>query len=169
MNVSHGYISFIESGKRGCSVDVLIALSNLFGVSIDYLVLGTATFTAPDSHPPGTAHRCAEKVCGVSSLGLFQADARFRYLPVLYRAYIRSWCFFRHRWHRAVRIPFRFLPKDPNDRPRFSRHRFLSVLQQKLPRLFLNPPDRSQLDIAALTTGFQLDARVLVVPAVADD
>ena len=49
MNVSHGYISFIESGKRGCSVDVLIALSNLFGVSIDYLVLGTATFAALDS------------------------------------------------------------------------------------------------------------------------
>ena len=44
MNVSHGYISFIESGKRGCSVDVLIALSNLFGVSIDYIVLGTATY-----------------------------------------------------------------------------------------------------------------------------
>ncbi len=44
-----GYISFIESGKRGCSVDVLIALLNLFGVSIDYLVLGTATFIAPDS------------------------------------------------------------------------------------------------------------------------
>ena len=43
MNVSHGYISFIESGKRGCSVDVLIALSNLFGVSIDYIVLGTVT------------------------------------------------------------------------------------------------------------------------------
>ena len=49
MNVSHGYISFIESGKRGCSVDVLIALSNLFGVSLDYLVLGTVTSTAPDS------------------------------------------------------------------------------------------------------------------------
>lgn len=49
MNVSHGYISFIESGKRGCSVDVLIALSKLFGVSIDYLVLGAATSTAPDS------------------------------------------------------------------------------------------------------------------------
>lgn len=28
---------------------LLIALSNLFGVSIDYLVLGTATFIAPDS------------------------------------------------------------------------------------------------------------------------
>ena len=49
MNVSHGYISFIESGKRGCSVDVLIALSNLFGVSIDYLVLGTVTYTTSDS------------------------------------------------------------------------------------------------------------------------
>ena len=44
MNVSHGYISFIESGKRGCSVDVLFALSNLFGVSIDYIVLGTVTY-----------------------------------------------------------------------------------------------------------------------------
>ena len=44
MNVSHGYISFIESGKRGCSVGVLIALSNLFGVSIDYIVLGTVTY-----------------------------------------------------------------------------------------------------------------------------
>ena len=44
MNVSHGYISFIESGKRGCSVDVLIALPNLFGVSIDYIVLGTVTY-----------------------------------------------------------------------------------------------------------------------------
>ena len=49
MNVSRGFISLIESGKKGCSVDVLIALSNLFGVSIDYLVLGTAAFTAPDS------------------------------------------------------------------------------------------------------------------------
>ena len=49
MNVSHGFISLIESGKKGCSVDVLIALSNLFGVSIDYLVLGTVTFTAPNS------------------------------------------------------------------------------------------------------------------------
>ena len=45
MNVSHGYISFIESGKRGCSADVRIALSNLFGVS------STTLFSAP-SHIP---------------------------------------------------------------------------------------------------------------------
>ena len=53
----------------------------------------------------------------------------------------RSWCFFLHRLHPAVRIPFRFLPKDPDDRPRFSRHRFSSALQQKSLRSFLNPPD----------------------------
>lgn len=49
MNVSCSFISLIESGKKGCSVDVLIVLSALFGVSIDYLVLGTITYTAPDS------------------------------------------------------------------------------------------------------------------------
>ena len=49
MNVSRGFISLIESGKKGCSVDVLIVLSALFGVSIDHLVLGTITYTAPDS------------------------------------------------------------------------------------------------------------------------
>ena len=51
MNVSRGFISLIESGKKGCSVDVLIALSNLFGVSIDYLVLGTAAFTEAMAYP----------------------------------------------------------------------------------------------------------------------
>lgn len=49
MNVSRGFISLIESGKKGCSVDVLIILASLFGVSIDYLVLGTATHGNPDS------------------------------------------------------------------------------------------------------------------------
>ena len=49
MNVSRGFISLIESGKKGCSVDVLIVLSALFGVSIDYLVLGAITYTALDS------------------------------------------------------------------------------------------------------------------------
>ena len=29
LNVSHGYISRIESGKKGCSVDLLIQLSGL--------------------------------------------------------------------------------------------------------------------------------------------
>ena len=40
LNVSHGYISRIESGKRGCSVDLMIQISEIFGTSLDYLILG---------------------------------------------------------------------------------------------------------------------------------
>ena len=45
---------------------------------------------------------------------------------------------------------------------------FSPALQQKSLRPFLNPPDSPQLDIAAPATGFELDARVLIVPAVAE-
>mgnify|MGYP004539450687 CR=1 FL=1 len=40
MNVSHGYISVIESGKRGCSVDLMIQIFEILGTSLDYLILG---------------------------------------------------------------------------------------------------------------------------------
>ena len=34
------HIGRIEIGRRGCSIDLLIELSNYFDVSLDYLVLG---------------------------------------------------------------------------------------------------------------------------------
>ena len=40
LNVSHGYISRIESGKKGCSVDLMIQIFEIFGTSLDYLILG---------------------------------------------------------------------------------------------------------------------------------
>ena len=40
LNISHGYISRIESGKKGCSVDLMIQISEIFGTSLDYLILG---------------------------------------------------------------------------------------------------------------------------------
>lgn len=40
LNIDRSFLSYIESGKRGCSVDLLVQLSELFGVSLDYLVLG---------------------------------------------------------------------------------------------------------------------------------
>lgn len=40
LNIDRSLISHIEAGKRGCSVDLLIRLSALFGVSLDLLVLG---------------------------------------------------------------------------------------------------------------------------------
>lgn len=39
LNTDRSLLSYVESGKKGCSVDLLIQLSSVFGVSIDYLVL----------------------------------------------------------------------------------------------------------------------------------
>lgn len=41
LNIDRSFFSYIESGKRGCSVDLLVQLSELFGVSLDYLILGS--------------------------------------------------------------------------------------------------------------------------------
>jgi len=51
LNIDRSLLSHIESGKRGCSVDILVLLSDFFGVSLDYLVLGreqTVTLPAKD-------------------------------------------------------------------------------------------------------------------------
>lgn len=40
LNIDRSLISHIEAGKRGCSVDLLVRLSEFFGVSLDLLVLG---------------------------------------------------------------------------------------------------------------------------------
>ena len=40
LNIDRSFLSHVEAGKKGCSVDLLIQLSFIFGVSIDYIVLG---------------------------------------------------------------------------------------------------------------------------------
>ena len=40
LNVDRSFYNRIEMGKKGCSIDLFIQLSNLFHVSLDYLVLG---------------------------------------------------------------------------------------------------------------------------------
>ena len=40
LNVSWDHISKIERGTRSCSIDFLIAISEYFGVSTDYLLTG---------------------------------------------------------------------------------------------------------------------------------
>ena len=47
LNIDRSFYSRIESGKNGCSVDLFIQLSDVFGVSLDYLILGkhTGVFT----------------------------------------------------------------------------------------------------------------------------
>lgn len=41
LNIDRSFLSHVEAGKKGCSVDLLIQLSFIFGVSIDYIVLGS--------------------------------------------------------------------------------------------------------------------------------
>ena len=40
MNIDQSYLSRVESGTKGCSVDLLIQFSNFFHVSLDSLVFG---------------------------------------------------------------------------------------------------------------------------------
>lgn len=40
LSIDRSLLSHIESGKRGCSVDLLVRLSEVFTVSLDVLVLG---------------------------------------------------------------------------------------------------------------------------------
>lgn len=40
LNIDRSSLSRIETGKRGCSLDLLIQLSSLFNVSLDHLILG---------------------------------------------------------------------------------------------------------------------------------
>ena len=40
LNIDRSFLSHVESGKKGCSVDLMVQLANLFSVSLDYLALG---------------------------------------------------------------------------------------------------------------------------------
>ena len=40
LNIDRSNLSRIESGRRGCSLDLLVQLSNIFGVTLDYIVFG---------------------------------------------------------------------------------------------------------------------------------
>lgn len=40
LNIDRSVYSRIEAGKSGCAVDLFVQLSEMFNVSLDYLVLG---------------------------------------------------------------------------------------------------------------------------------
>ena len=48
LNIDQSYYGRIETGKRGCSVDLFVQLSDLFGVSLDYLILGRSGSGLPE-------------------------------------------------------------------------------------------------------------------------
>ena len=43
VGVREKYFNCAETGKRGCSVDVLVILADIFHVSLDYLICGGIT------------------------------------------------------------------------------------------------------------------------------
>lgn len=51
LNIDRSLLSHIETGKRACSLDLFIQLSNLFQVSLDLLILGRNRHShAGDNH-----------------------------------------------------------------------------------------------------------------------
>lgn len=40
LNISRTFYSRVETGEKGCSIDLFVQVSNLFHVSLDYLILG---------------------------------------------------------------------------------------------------------------------------------
>lgn len=49
LDIDRSLLSHVEVGKRGCSVDLLVRLSDLFDVTLDLLVLGRAQIAQSDS------------------------------------------------------------------------------------------------------------------------
>jgi transcriptional regulator with XRE-family HTH domain len=42
LGIDQSFYGRVETGKRGCSVDLFVRLSDLFGVSLDFLILGSS-------------------------------------------------------------------------------------------------------------------------------
>ncbi len=40
LNTDRSFLSYVESGKKGCSIDMLIQISDVFHVSLDCLIFG---------------------------------------------------------------------------------------------------------------------------------
>lgn len=47
LNIDRSLLSHVEAGKRGCSVDLFVQLSDFFDVSLDLLILGREQVTLP--------------------------------------------------------------------------------------------------------------------------
>ena len=48
LNIDRSLLSHVEAGKRGCSVDLFVRLSEFFGVTLDLLILGKEQAASQD-------------------------------------------------------------------------------------------------------------------------
>lgn len=56
LSIDRSFLSHIESGKKGCSVDLLVQLSGLFNVSLDYIALGKGELSMKEEIEELIAH-----------------------------------------------------------------------------------------------------------------
>ena len=49
INIDRSFYGRIEAGQKGCSVDLFVQLSEIFHVSLDYLILGRHLTAMPES------------------------------------------------------------------------------------------------------------------------
>ena len=47
LGIDRSFLSRIEAGKKGCSVDMFITLASVFGTSLDHLILGRLSENGP--------------------------------------------------------------------------------------------------------------------------
>lgn len=48
LNIDRSYYNRLEAGKKGCSIDLFIQLSELFHTSLDYLITGRYLLESAD-------------------------------------------------------------------------------------------------------------------------
>lgn len=72
LDIDRSYYGRVEIGKRGCSIDLFIQLSEFFDVSIDYLILGKYRCTSSEEVDRIQRKEDLEKI--ISSLEQFKEN-----------------------------------------------------------------------------------------------
>lgn len=70
MNINRSFLSRIESGKKGCSVDLFVQFTEFFQVSLDFLILGKELGVAQGTE--GAEGLKAEIISLIDHLAMFQ-------------------------------------------------------------------------------------------------
>lgn len=64
LNVGPSAVGMYEQGRRTPSIDMLILMAQIFGVSLDYLIIGNETTSATmDAYAAGLQHHCRCRAC----------------------------------------------------------------------------------------------------------
>jgi len=62
LNIDRSNLSRLESGKRSCSLDLLVQLSMLFNVTLDYLIFGQDNPSLADTGKVGRMKESIDKI-----------------------------------------------------------------------------------------------------------